>query len=409
MRRLSLYLGMALLAGLACAAGAADWPQWRGPDGDGIVKAKGFPDAWPAEGLKVIWEAGAGTGYSSPIVHEGVLYLLHHKGADDVLTAMDPATGQPIWLESWPVKFNDGGYPGPRATPTIDGEFIYTYSGNGDLICRRLTNGREIWKINAISEAGSTGNLGWGVSSSPAIYGDLLYVQAGEGGSVALAVNKTSGKVAWKSQARGAGGYAPVIKVTVGRNEQLIVFGGQNTYGMDPATGRTLWTERFENTYKVSAATPIHKDGLVFVTSDYGLGCMMVRLTARSGQSLWKDKSVQSRVATPILDGDYLFANSEGTIKCLKWPDSKPVWENRDRRLNLGAGGMLVRFNGDKMLTMSESGMLSMSKMTPEGVELLGQQKVLSEKQVWATPLMHDGKIYVKGASKLICFGFGGE
>jgi outer membrane protein assembly factor BamB len=172
---------------------------------------------------------------------------------------------------------------------------------------------------------------------------------------------------------------------------------------MDPATGRTLWTEAWPTKYGVNGATPVYRDGHLFVSSAYGKGCMMLHVTPTGATKLWENKDLQSRFQGMVLDGDVLYANSESTVKCMAWPDGKILWQSRQPGLN--AGGSLVRLPGDRMILMSERGELTLAKATPEKLEIITSVKVFDQGQeIWSTPLVYGGRLYAKGKTEFTCF-----
>lgn len=383
-------------------AAAEDWPRWRGPRGDAISRETEILSTFPQDGPPQLWSADVGVGYSSPIGHAGRVFLFTLNERQEVLTAFDAHSGRILWSDASRDSMWVGGYPGTRATPCIDGRSIYTYGGGGELLCRDLDTGKPRWHLNVVKTTGSR-LLGWGVASTPLIVGNLLYVQSGKDGSIAVAVDKNTGSVVWQSEARGVGGYAHPILVDVGGRQQLVLFGGEAVLGVDPATGKTLWSEPWQTSYDVNAATPIYRGGHLLVSSEYGHGSMMLKLDGNGVTKLWEHKEIQSKFPNLILDGDAVYANSAGTIKCMSWPDGRILWECKDRDLRLGAGGSLLRV-GDRLLAMSERGKLSIAKASPDGIQLLAQAQVLDGREVWASPLLYGGRLFAKGDTELICF-----
>jgi outer membrane protein assembly factor BamB len=392
---------MAMAVGTAaCGADPAsdeDWPRWRGPRGDGIVRLASPPQKLPAQATE-LWKATVGKGYSSPVASQGRVYLFHLVESRDVLTCYDAAKGTVLWEQSYEGGYT-GSYAGTRASPVIDADRIYTYGGNGDLVARQLADGKQMWRINVLKDT-SGKNQQWGTASNPLIDGDTFYVQGGLGGAAAVAVDKATGAYRWKSQARG-GSYASPILVEVDKTRQLVCLANKAVHGMDAATGKTLWEQPWETEYDVNAATPIHRDGHVFITTDYQKGCMMLKVSATGATKLWQSDELQCRFQPPILDGDHLYANSEGLLKCITWPDGKLKWCARDGAM-LGAGGSVVRF-ADKLLLLSERGKLTLGKATPEGWEKIGQLALIDGREVWATPLIHQGRLYARGPESLVC------
>ena len=377
-----------------------NWPAWRGPRGDQISREP-LPDKLPQGGPRQLWVADVGLGYSSPIAAVGRVYLFSMNQGKEALTAFDANSGKIAWSveggEGWTSS-----YVGTRATPAIDDDRIYTYGGQGELTCRNLSDGNPRWQLNVLKETASTPPQ-WGMASSPLIAGNLLYVQSGQGGAIAVAVDKLTGKLAWKSDATGAGGYAHPILADVSGSPQLIIFAGTAIYGMDPQSGRTLWQYPWQTSFEVNSSTPIYRDGKLFVTSEYDHGCIQLALSPTGATPVWENKSILGKFQGAILDGDYLYANSAGTIVCVSWTDGALKWKASDPKMRLGIGGSMIRA-GDKLLAMSERGKLILARATPAGIESLGQADgVVEGKEVWSTPLLYGGRLYAKGAQELVC------
>ena len=380
-----------------------DWPRWRGPRGDGISTETGLLQSWP-QSFRPMWTADVGQGYSSPVAQAGRVYLFSLIDRKDTLTCYDATKGNVIWSKTYDGGWT-GSYPGTRATPHIEGKRIYTYGGAGDLVARDLASGEQVWRVNVLRETRAR-PLGWAQASNPLIVGDIIYVQNGAGGSVAVGVNKNSGKLVWRSQATGNGSYAHPILADVGGTKQLIIYAAVGPIGINPANGRTIWQQRWTNGPEVNASDPIYRDGHLFVTSAYGQGALMLQLSPNGGaKKLWEMSDLESRFQPALLDGEFLYVNSEGTLKCLKWPTNKVVWATRnDDRNLLGLGGSMLRVDGDKLILLSQSGRLSLAKATPQGFERISSvPDVVEGGEVWATPAIHDGKLYVKGERELVC------
>ena len=388
-------------------AAAEDWPRWRGPRGDQVSREHSVLSEFPASGPPLLWAADVGIGYSSPIAQAGRVYLFTLNERMEVLTAFDAHSGRILWSDASADSMWAGGYPGTRATPAIDGDAIFTYGGAGELVCRDLETGKPRWRVNVLKLTGSR-NLGWGTASSPLVVGNAVVVQSGKDGAIAVALNKSDGSVLWQSEMRGVGGYAHPILADVGGKPQLILFAGEAVVSADPATGKTLWSEPWQTSYDVNAATPIYRDGHLLVSSEYGHGSMMLRLDGNRAEKLWESKEVQSKFPNLILDGDAVYANSAGTIKCLSWPDGKLLWEAKDPKLRIGTGGSLIRV-GDRLVTMSERGKLSVCRASPGGIELLAQAQLVDAREVWSTPLLYGGRLYAKGDTEFLCFDLSGK
>ena len=296
----------------------------------------------------------------------------------------------------------------PCATPAIDGSHIYTYGGGGELTCRDLKDGKETWRINVL-KATQTQLLQWGQASSPLIDEHAVYVQAGAGGSIAIAVDKSTGNILWQSQERGQAGYAAPILAHLGGRSELIIFSGSSVVAMDPASGKTLWSVLWQTSYNVNACTPVAEGDRIFVSNGYGHGSAQFVINGDAAKEAWHANEVACKIPSAVLDQGYLYCNSEdhsGTLKCLNWDTGKLAWEAKGGRdIKLGFGGTFVR-NADKLYTLSQNGRISLMKASPQGIELISQAQAFPENfdKAWSTPLIYHGKLYVKGESQLACY-----
>ena len=401
------FAGIFVIA--APARAAEEWPQWRGPRGDGISRETVPTTGWPKNGPRQLWSAKVGVGHSSPVIVGGRVYLFHLRGRQDTLTCFDAASGKQLWSGSASNGWNFAGkYPGSRATPTVDGDRIYTYGGAGDLTAWDLDTGKPVWHLNVL-QATRSQPLTWGQASSPLVTRDRVYVQAGSGGPVAVAVDRSSGKIVWQSD-RGLGGYASIIQAEVEGGLQLLVFGGEALHGLDPQTGKTLWKTAWPTEYDVNAATPVYRAGKVFITSAYGnppARCAQFQVSKNGVKKLWENRDLTCRFQPPVLDNGYLYGNSEGTIRCLSWDDGKVQWEGRSRDLQIGMGGSVVRLGADQLLAMSDRGKLVLTQATPQAIKPLAAAEVLDGREIWSTPVVYDGKLYAKGPDEFVCLDLG--
>jgi outer membrane protein assembly factor BamB len=385
-----------------------------GPEGTGISKEAGLLDRWPQGGPRRLWSADVGQGFSSPVALDGKVYLFGMKGSDDVLTALEADTGKALWSQSYPVhhkadqvqaRNGDNGLPLPDATPTIDGNRIYTYGGAGDLVCRELGDGKLVWGLNILDQTRAK-ILGWNEASSPLVTDKLVYVQGGRGGPIAIAVDKASGNIAWTSQATGLSGYASPILATVGGQPELIVLGGQTLLGMNPRDGKTLWSYPWKTSYDVNATTPIYRDGLLFISTGYGRGCAMLQLTPAGVKLEWQGKEMACKFQPPVLKGDKLYANSAGRLKCVQWPTGKVIW--RTAEVPLGEGGSIL-LDGDKLIAMSDDGKLSLVQVGPRAAQVVSEVDLFDANDTWATPMIYHGKLYVRGKNQVLCLDVTGK
>jgi outer membrane protein assembly factor BamB len=249
--------------------------------------------------------------------------------------------------------------------------------------------------------------LRWAEASSPLVTDKFVYVQGGVGGSTCATFDKMTGKLAWQSEAKSVGGYAAQTIVDVKGTPELITFGNNFLYGMNPTDGKTLWEFPWKNQAEVNAMTPRYRDGYLFIATDYNQGCMMLQLTPDGkAKKMFANKNIMQKFQPGILEGDYYYTNSEGTIKCMHWPDGKIAWEANVPALRLGSGGSVVRA-GDKLIAMSERGKLSLLQADPKGYKIISQKQMFDFSQVWSSPLIYKGKLYTMGKDSLVCLDIG--
>jgi outer membrane protein assembly factor BamB len=388
---------------LHAAATAEDWPKWLGPRGDNISKESVATD-WGSNGPKQLWTAKVGEGYSSPVAVAGKIYLFTlDDNRAEVLTCFDANTGKVEWKQSYAVR-DKPQYAGTRGTPTIENDRIYTLGEGGDLTCRELEGGKQVWQTNVHQAAGGV-LLMWGCASSPLIVGDRIFVQTGsEKGPTVVAVNKTSGKIDWKSESTTKGGYATLVHAVVDGKPQLFLFAGKALGAIDPETGKTIWSDGFETQYDVNATTPIYRDGHVLFTAEYKNGrAAMYEVTNKSWKKLWESKVLHSRFQPAILDGDTVYGNSTGDIVAMDWKTGRELWRTKERNAKIGFGGSLLRAANDQLITMSDRGRLSLLHADPKGYRILASVPLFDGDQIWASPLLYDGKLYCKGRDEFIC------
>ena len=261
-----------VLAGiLGINASAGDWPQWRGPNRDGISKETGLLKAWPSEGPKLVWQVkDLGAGYSTPSVAGGRIFILANKGIEDEsVAALDVKDGKQVWS----IRIGKVGnpdqrpsYPGARSTPTVDGATLYVLSSDGDLASLNVTDGKIVWSKNVRAEFGGKPGT-WAYSESPIVDGDMLVCTPGGADATVVAVNKKTGEVIWKAAVPGgtAAGYSSIVATEIEGVKQYIAYTANGVVGLDAKSGKFLWRyDRTKGSMGMSILTPVASDGLVF-------------------------------------------------------------------------------------------------------------------------------------------------
>jgi len=403
MKRLQfLLIAAVVLAVPAIAlaqANSASWPQWRGPNRDGISKETGLLKQWPAEGPPLLWKAsGAGGGFSSFSVANGRLYTMGLRGEREFIIAFDAATGKEAWATPNGSAFRNDRGDGPRGTPTIDGDRLYALGGSGDLSALDVKTGKLIWSKNILQEFGGR-NITWGISESPLIVGDKLLVNPGGPGASIVALNKSDGSVIWKSQSDKAG-YSSAIPVDVNGATQVVFFTHQRAVGLDLKDGKLLWEYAKPANNVANAATPIARGNRVFISSDYGTGGGVVEIKPDgSAQELWFTKDMRNHHSSSVLVGDYLYGFSSAILTALKFDTGEIAW--RDRSVGKGS---LVYADG-RLYCFSERGVMGLVEATPTGYVERGRFKIeAGSLETWTHPVVAGGRLYLRDQDTIYAY-----
>jgi len=337
-RRISL-LSLGFLGAFGACSVAADWPQWRGPRHDGTTTETGLLKQWPAEGPRMLWKNDTiGGGYSTPSVVGKHVYLLGDKDNGEHLIVLDAATGKEVLRSKVGPLGKDGppSYPGPRSTPTIDGEAIYVLGSAGDLVCFSL-NGDVKWKKNLKTDfAGKVGQ--WAYAESPLVDGGVVVCTPGGEKSSLVALDKKTGATIWESAVPGgdAAGYASVLPIEVGGVRQYVQFLAKGLVGVDAKTGKFLW--RYAGTIDQAAniPTPVFHDNCVFTSTSRkgsGLNRIQVKDGAVSSEEVYFNNTKINSIGGVVLVGDYVYgANDKGELVCMDFKTGDVKWHKRSRR-----------------------------------------------------------------------------
>ncbi len=403
---LRIVSALALPLALSVSALAADWPQFLGPNRD-----SGSPEKVPVwkDPPKALWRQPVGDAHSSPVVAGGVVYAFYKpKGRDaDTLAAFDAVTGEKKWEKSYDrAKFTPPFGAGPRATPSVDGDKVYTYGSTGILACWDAKTGDIAWKVDTLKEFNAK-NLFFGVSASPSVVGDKVVVTVGGTGHGVVAFDKATGKVGWAATDDPAS-YASPLPVGKGDDQQLVFLTGSNLRALSPA-GKELWAVPFRDRLNESSTTPV-KAGDLIVASSVTAGSIAVKLPEKGGavspEPVWKEKSLNCYFSTPVVVGPHLYmvngagslANPSIVLRCVEAATGKVLW-TREKIGKYHAA--LIRTGDDKLLMLDDVGDLILLQSDPAGYKELCRAKVCGP--TWAHPALSDGRVYVRDDKELIC------
>ncbi|HBY59095.1 MAG TPA: serine/threonine protein kinase [Solibacterales bacterium] len=361
-------LAAALLL-LAAPLAAADWPQWRGPNRDGVVLDFKPPAAWPKE-LNLVWKVAAGEGYSSPVIAEGRVILHEREGGDEIVRALDAATGRVLWSDRLAAPFKKNPYAtemasSPFSTPLAAGGRVFTLSGTNVLSAYDAARGKLLWRKDYSKHTG-TAELFTGAAMSPIFEGGRVVAHVGDdrGGSV-VALEPATGNLAWEWKGDGPG-YASPVAVTLGGVRQLVTMTAKSVVSIESATGRLLWKEPFPDEWNENIVTPVPY-GDTIVVSGVRAGTKALRPVRKgaawSVETLWQNKTVNFYMSTPVLDGHVLYglsARNKGQYVCLDAKTGKTLWATDGRSGNqaalVGAGAfVLVWTNQGELIVLTKN------------------------------------------------------
>lgn len=403
-RRLALLL-------LVAAGLGADWPQFLGPTRNGVSTETGLLDTWPKKGPRVLWDRAVGAGYSSPVVAGGRLVLFHRVGDKEVVECLDPATGKRKWEYSYPTSYTDdyGKGDGPRSTPAVSGDRVFTLGAEGVLTCLGLRDGKKLWQKKLPDEYDFRKGF-FGVATSPLVEGDLVLVNVGAKGAGIVAFHKETGKEAWKATDHEAS-YSSPVAATLAGVRQALFFTREGLVSLDPRTGKVRFSKRWRSRQfaSVNAATPLVLPGdHVFLTASYGTGAVLLKVAKDGAEEVWKGNDILSaHYNTPVRVGRYLFGfdgrQEEGArLRCVDWKAGKVRWTEppADAGGSYGCGAILAA--DGKLVILNESGELILAEANGEKYKEKARAAVLGS-PCRAYPALASGRLYAHDGKKLVC------
>ena len=395
------------LAGLVLPAGAAwaeDWPQWRGPNRDGISQEKGWSATWPAEGPNAVWRADVGIGYGTVSISQGRLYAMGNTDDTDTVYCLDANTGSVVWKHSYPCPAKDpNGYPGPRCTPTTDGGRVYALSRQGELFCLDAASGKVNWSKDYRKDFSAKVPT-WGYSTSPLVEGNLLIVETSGAGASVVALDKETGKVAWQA-GDDATAYSSPVAFSQKGERWLAVFTAPALVVRRVKDGTEVARYAWKTSWDVNAATPIVADGKVFISSGYNKGCALLELGDGELKAAWENKLMRNHANSCVLWKGHLYGFDESELKCVDIASGEVKWGEKKY-----SKGSLMLADG-KLILYSNRAKLGLAEATPEGYKELAYAAVIQQKEYprgtskdsWGAPVLANGKIYCRSLDDLVC------
>jgi outer membrane protein assembly factor BamB len=382
--RTLLFVGV--LVSSSFGAAAEDWPQWRGPNRDGISTEKAWSPAGQAEAL---WTKQVGLGYSTMSITDGRLYTIGFDGeaGRDVVLCLDALSGEELWRHTYPAnkmaKFHGGG---SLTTPSVEGNDVYVFSREGKYTQLDAKTGEERWTIDLEDEYDLTRPT-WGFAASPLILDDMIVVHGGK----VMAFEKGKTKLRWISEDYGHA-YSTPSDCTLKGRDCLAVMGGKQFVLLDRKGGKQLATFPWETKYDVNAASPVViDDERVWISSGYGHGGAMLRFDGEKVEQLWFTRDMKNQMSTSVLIGGHLYGLDEAVLKCFDL-EGKELWRQR----GMGKGALSAA--GDRLLIHTGRGELAVVKSDPQQYQELARLPATDGGVCWTMPILVNGVIYLRSS-----------
>lgn len=426
-------LSIIFLVAVSAPVHAEDWPQWRGPQRDGVWRETGIVERFSAKELPIKWRVKISAGYTGPTVAKGKVYvtdrLAERGSSQERILCFDEQTGESLWTVAYPCEYGRVGYAaGPRASVTIDDGKAYALGATGWVHCLDAASGKILWKRDLETDHKIAMPI-WGITAAPLVEGDLLLLHiGGRDGACILAVNKDTGVDVWKAL-DDRGQYATPIVVEQGGKRVAICWTGDSVTGLEVSTGEKLWSQAWKpRNMPIGVATPVMEGNRVFFTSFYD-GSLMLKLDRErtAFEKLWQiagrdernTDALHSIISTPVVDNGYIYGvDSYGELRCLDAATGERIWE--DTTAVPKARWSTIHFvkNGDRYFLFNERGELIIARLSPQGYEEISRAKLLEPTLdqlrqrggvCWSHPAFANKCVFNRNDNELVCASLAGE
>jgi outer membrane protein assembly factor BamB len=394
-----------LWGGLVILSIGADWPQFLGPTRNGVSPEKGLRTDWPKEGPPLLWEHAVGEGFSGPVIRGDRLIVHHRVGKHDLVECLDPATGKPRWKHAYATDYVDplGKGNGPRSTPILTADRVYTVSAAGLVFCLDAADGKVIWQADLDRDYTLRPSF-FGLGTSPILEGGLLLLNVGAKEAGIVALNAGTGKLEWTATNHEAS-YASPVAATIDGVRVVVFFTREGLVMLDPAKGKVLASKRWRARIResVNAASPLVVEDHIFLSACYNTGAVLLKAGRDAVEDVWKSDEVLScHFATPVYHAGVLYGfdgrQEEGTrLRAVSWKTGKVLW-NKDG-INCGS---LIAVDGH-LLVMSEDGELRLVEATPTAYREKAKAELLG-RPCRAQIALADGRLFARDNKRLACW-----
>lgn len=388
------------LMSLICATATAhanDWPAFRGPNANGMSTESGLNLAWQTKPPRMLWTVRLmAESYAGPAVAGGRLFLLDHKGDQEVVRAFDLAKGRELWRHAY-ADTNTDLYGYARSTPVIDGGRVYTLSRLGLVHCYDAKTGRPLWSRHLVKEFNGR-QPRWDYSMAPLLDGEKLILCPGSKDAAMVALNKVTGQTIWQGGGDAVPVYATPVTAFIGGQKQYVLLAYAQVLGIAAADGKRLWRYPYDTYQGMTAATPLIIGENVLLTGVEGLGDALLEITADGVKEKWKGQDLSPKFSTPILYDGYIYGTTGGGhLACIDPATGKAKWKQKGFEW-----GGAVAFEGHLVVANGQQGDLVLVRLDPSGYQERGRIRPLGG-QTWTAPILADGKLIVRNKTQLAC------
>ncbi|HET7696360.1 MAG TPA: PQQ-binding-like beta-propeller repeat protein [Vicinamibacterales bacterium] len=382
---------------------AADWPQWQGADRTRVSRETGLLKQWPANGPSVVWTAsGLGNGYGSMAVAGERVYVQGTRGGNSIVVALNRADGKEVWSKALGRSGDDDRGPGPRGTPTVDGDRLYVLTENGDLASLK-TDGTAVWQRNILREFGGR-QLQWLISESPLVDGAHLVVSPGGPGAGMVKLDKMTGRTVWQaSELSDPAGYSSAIAADVQGVRTYLTFTAGAGVGVRASDGKVMFRYDRAANRVANITTPVFFENKVFFTSAYDTGAGLVSLSAQNGavsaQEVYFTREMKNHHGGVVLHNGYLYGFDDSILTCLEFASGKRMW--RDRSVGKGS---LILADGD-LYILGENNTVGLAAASSSGYQEKGRFSIADKGlPSWAHPVVSGGRLYIRNQDSLMAY-----
>ena len=402
MRRVTFALLVAVVA-VAAPLAAVDWPQYLGPERNGIYRGPALKESWGATGPRVAWRKNVGAGFAGPVVIGTRLILFHRVANQEVVEALDAATGNSQWRYAYPTTYRDdfGFDEGPRAVPVVVDGVVYTFGAEGQLHAVDLAKGTRIWSEDTMRRFNVPKGY-FGAAGSPLVEDGRVIANIGGPKAGIVAFEAKTGKVMWTAT-EDAASYSSGVGATIGGQRRAVFLTREGLVGLDPAKGQIAFQQRWRARLaaSVNAASPLVVGDLIFVSSEYGPGAGVLRVVESKLVPLWtSDEALSNHYATSVYHDGFLYGyhgrQEQGpSLRAVELQTGKVAWSQDQFR----AGSITLA--GDRLVILRESGELILAPASPQGFKPLARAQVLSG-VARPYPAIADGFLYIRNENTLL-------